>query len=144
MILILGSALAMAIAPQPAISHSVSVAHNGAPITATYSADVVVQTRQVGLSAGARPSTQRCVWTADVGVERAISRETGATVTRRLADTQTLSGSRHGSCATTAAQIERDVAAATDGIRQFVVEAATRDEQTLRAELAALTQLAAN
>jgi hypothetical protein len=143
MISILGSALALAIAPQP-ITHTVSIDHQNTPISATYRADIDVRTRQIGLSAGTRPSTARCTWTARVGVVRDIARENGATLSRRLEDEKLLEGSRAGSCAATASQVERDLRATTPAIQAHVVETAARDEQALRAELKSMTQLAQN
>lgn len=143
MFLIISSALALAIAPQP-ITHSVTVDHQSGPLNATYRADVAVSTRQIGISAGTRPSTARCLWEARVGVIREVAREQGPSYARRLdADTR-LDGSRPGSCATVARQLERDLQAQGPAVRAHVVEVAQRDQDRLRADLRTMTELAQN
>jgi hypothetical protein len=143
MIAILGSALALAIAPQP-ITHTVAIQHENAPINATYKADVAVSTRQVGLSAGTRPSTARCQWQARVGVIRDVAREQGATYSRRIDGEKLIEGSHAGTCAATAGQVERELEAAAPAVQAHVVEMARRDEQSLRADLKTMSQLAQN
>jgi hypothetical protein len=137
------TALALAIAPQP-ITHTVTVDHQNTPIAATYRADIDVRTRQIGLSAGTRPSTARCVWTARVGVVRDLTPENGAPISRRLDEDKQFEGSRAGSCAATARQVETDLRATTPAVQAHVVQAAARDEQALRAELRSMSQLALN
>lgn len=143
MFTILSSALALAIAPQP-ITHSVTVDHQSVPLNATYKADVAVSTRQIGISAGTRPSTARCLWEARVGVIREVARTEGATYSRRLDADTTIEGSRPGSCNTAMRQIERDLQARQDDVRAHVVEVAQRDDQQLRADLRTMTELAQN
>lgn len=143
MFTILSSALALAIAPQP-ITHSVTVDHQSAPLNATYRADVAVSTRQIGLSAGTRPSTARCLWEARVGVVRDVAREQGTPYSRRLDADTLFEGSRPGSCATVARQLERDLAARGDDVRAHVVDVAQRDQDALRADLRTMTELAQN
>jgi hypothetical protein len=143
MITIIISSLALAIAPQP-VAHSVTVDHQSAPVKATYRADVEVSTRQIGMSAGARPSTARCTWQARVGVVRDIAREDGTPISRRLDEDRRFEGSRPGSCMAATAQIERDLGSHQEAVRAHVKQVAERDEQNLRAELRALTELAQN
>jgi hypothetical protein len=137
------ASLALAIAPQP-VAHSVTVDHQSAPVNATYRADVEVFTRQIGMSAGARPSTVRCTWQARVGVIRDIARDQGASISRRLDADRVFEGSQPGSCMAATAQIERQLGNHQDAVRAHVKQVAERDEQTLRAELRALTELAQN
>jgi hypothetical protein len=143
MFTILSSALALAIAPQP-ITHSVTVDHQSAPLNATYKADVEVSTRQIGISAGSRPSTARCLWEARVGVIREVARDQGTPYSRRLDADTVLEGSRAGSCATVAAQLERDLQSRGDDVRAHVVQVAQRDQDQLRADLRTMTELAQN
>lgn len=143
MFLTIASALSLAIAPQP-ITHNVTVEHNAAPLSATYRADVAVSTRQIGVSAGTRPSTARCLWEARIGVVREVAREQGAAYSRRLDADKTIDGSRPGSCDTVARQLERDLQARTDDVRAHVIEVAQQDGDALRADLRTLTALAQN
>ncbi len=137
------ASLALAIAPQP-VAHSVTVDHQSAPVNATYRADVAVSTRQIGMSAGARPGTARCIWEARVGVVRDIARGEGTPVSRRLDADRLFEGSRPGSCMEVTAQVERDLGRHQDAVRAHVKQVAERDEPNLRADLRALTELAQN
>ncbi len=143
MITIIATTLALAIAPQP-IAHTVTVEHQSAPLNATYKADVAVTTRQIGMSAGARPGTARCLWEARVGVIREIARENSAVYSRRLDADKLIEGSRAGSCATVGRQLERDLAARQTDVRAHVQQVAQRDQDALRADLRTMTELAQN
>lgn len=143
MITIIATTLALAIAPQP-IAHTVTVEHQSAPLNATYKADVAVSTRQIGMSAGARPSTARCLWEARVGVIREIARENSDVYSRKLDADKLIEGSRPGSCASVARQLERDLQARQGDVRAHVLEVAQRDQDALRADLRTLTELAQN
>jgi hypothetical protein len=139
MISIFATSLALAIAPQP-IAHTVTIEHQSAPLHATYKADVEVTTRQIGMSAGARPSTARCLWEARVGVIREIAREQGSAYSRRLDADKLIEGSRPGTCATVSRQLERDLAARQGDVRAHVEQVALGDQDALRT----MTELAQN
>lgn len=143
MISLFVSSLALAVAPQP-IAHTVTVEHQSAPLNATYRADVDVSTRQVGMSAGTRPSTARCLWQARVGVVREIARENTGMYSRKLDADKLIEGSRPGSCSSVTRQLERDLAAIQGDVRAHVVEVAQRDGDALRADLRTMTELAQN
>lgn len=143
MISLFVTSLALAVAPQP-IAHSVTVEHQSAPLNATYRADVDVSTRQIGMSAGARPSTARCLWQARVGVVREVAREQGTPYSRRLDADKLIEGSRPGSCASVTRQLERDLAAIQGDVRAHVIDVAQRDGDALRADLRTMTELAQN
>jgi hypothetical protein len=143
MIAILATTLALAIAPQP-IAHTVTVQHQSAPLNATYKADVEVTTRQIGMAAGPRAGTARCLWQARVGVIREVAREQGPAYSRRLDADKLVEGSRAGSCETVTRQLERDLAARQGDVRAHVEQVAQRDQDQLRADLRTLTELAQN
>lgn len=143
MIAILATSLALAIAPQP-IAHTVTVQNGATPLNATYTADVDVTTRQVGISAGTRPSTERCIWKARVGVVREVAREQGAADTRRLDADKLIEGSRAGSCDTVTRQIERDLAGLQGDVRAHVEQVAQQDQDQLRSDLRTMMELARN
>lgn len=143
MITIIATSLALAIAPQP-IAHTVTVDAGAAPLNATYKADIDVTTRQVGISAGTRPSTARCVWQARVGVIREVAREQGVAYTRRLEADKVIEGSRAGTCDTVTRQLERDLAGFQGDVRAHVEQVAQQDQPQLRSDLRTLTELAQN
>lgn len=143
MIAIFATSLALAIAPQP-IAHTVTVDTGAAPLNATYKADVDVTTRQVGIAAGPRAGTGRCIWQARIGVVREVAREQGAAYTRRLDADKLIEGSRAGSCDTVTRQLERDLAGLQGDVRAHVEQVARQDQDQLRADLRTMTELAQN
>ena len=115
-------------------SHSVPVASGNPGTTATYIARPSVKVRQIGMAPGPRPGTMRCVWTADIAVERSL----GGNTVRAIASDKRLSGSRHGGCIHNRSEIDREIAGKGLEINAHLVELAARDQQQLRAEVEAL------
>ena len=137
------AALAQAAPAQPAgpaiWTHDVPVAYGGGQAIARYSALPEINTRQVGMAAGARMSTVRCDWTADIGVERRLAYPGKATTgVRKLVGMKTLKGSRPGDCTINRRNIDRDIAAQADAINAHLVAVAEQDQRELRAEIETL------
>lgn len=134
----LAAAAAMATAtPAPAgWTHSVPVAHGGVEATATYQARPRVTTRQVGLSAGPRMSSVRCIWTADIEVERHLT-QAGAEAAglRTLASAKTFSGQRPGECQANRRGIDKEIAAKAPEIQAHLLAVAEHDQRELRTEV---------
>ncbi|NJC09214.1 hypothetical protein [Polymorphobacter fuscus] len=132
----LAAAAAIAQATPAQWTHSVPVDHGRGQATAIYEARPVVSTRQIGTSMGTRMSTARCLWTADIAVERRLETSgVNQTGTREMAAVKTLKGSRHGACATSRGSIDKEIAAQTPAIRAHLVAVAERDQQELRTEI---------
>ena len=135
MLILLTLAVAAAVQPGPARwTHTAPVAHGSGQVTATYIARPVVATRQIGTSMGSRMSTERCVWTAEIGVERQLGDGS-----RALASTKTFKGSRHGSCAINRDAIDREIAAKAPEINAHLMTVAEHDQRELRSEIKTLT-----
>lgn len=124
-------------APAPANwTHSVSVAHGNVEATATYQARPRVTTRQVGLSAGPRMSSVRCIWTADIEVERHLT-QAGAEAAglRTLASAKTFSGQRPGECHANRRGIDKEIAAKAPEVQAHLLAVAEHDQRELRTEV---------
>ncbi|WP_033922067.1 hypothetical protein [Sphingomonas sp. 37zxx] len=142
MIYALATLMALATPPQMEIAHVATIEHGGAPVSATYRADVDVTTRQIGMAAGSRASTQRCLWAARIGVIREIGRANSGTISQRIDGEKVLKGSRPGSCAALTQQIEREVETQSAAVRSHVIDVAQRDEGSLRRDLQNMGALA--
>jgi hypothetical protein len=132
----LAAAAAMANATPANWTHTVPVAHRDMAATATYQARPRVTTRQIGMSAGPRMSTVRCVWTADIEVERQLT-ATGSEASglRTLPSAKSISGQRHGDCTANRRAIDRDIAARTPEIQAHLLAVAEQDQRELRSEV---------
>lgn len=132
------AALAFAM-PASATTHSIAIDHKGNRFTATYAATPEVRTRQVGMAAGTRMSTERCIWTADIAVERRIGGSAAPEAARRLPSTKRLSGSVPGACRSASPSIDREIAARAEDITTHLERVAQRDQQQILGELETLT-----
>ena len=124
--------------------HRVAVEHRGAPLEARYDAKVTTRLEQVGMSAGTRMSTERCLWTANVEVQRHVVGGGERALSKTLPDSRTLTGSRHGDCRAARDGIAQEVARRSDDVRAHVIAVAERDRTDLHAEIDAARALAMN
>ena len=139
MLLVLFAAASVIGAANPAWTHNVPVSHGAATANAVYTARPVVTTRQVGMTAGTRMSSQRCVWTADIAVERRLEAAGVESAGRReMPSTKTLQGSRPGACASNRRQIDKEIAGHAPAIEAHLVAVAERDQRDLRSEIETL------
>ena len=117
-------------------THDVPMAQGDSQATASYRALPRVKTRQVGMSAGTRPSSLRCDWTAAIGVERHLSYAGKiASSVRQLSAEKTFKGSRPGDCAANRRNIDADLASRSDAINAHLMSVAEQDQRELRAEI---------
>ncbi|MEH3047003.1 hypothetical protein [Sphingomonas adhaesiva] len=125
--------------PVASDTHQVQLDHRGQRVDVTYRHDVTVRHQQVG-AAGApgRPTTLRCRWDAAVDVHREARHAAGHVMTRRISAEAPVSGSRPGWCAGQRDAIARDVAAASDKVRDHLMAVAARDQDAVLAELDAV------
>ena len=120
-------------------THTTAVAHGNGQATATYTARPHITTRQIGMSGGTRMSTERCIWIADISVDRRLAPAGGDTMgLRDMASIKTLKGSRPGACANSRRVIDREIAAKTPDIKAHLMAVAERDQRELRTEIEAL------
>ncbi|MGO7251873.1 hypothetical protein ACCS63_36680, partial [Rhizobium brockwellii] len=74
--------------------------HSG-PVAVRYSADIDVTHKQIGaVTTGGRPSTLRCLWSANVTVHREARGAGGTALMRSAAQDRVIEGSRPGWCIT--------------------------------------------
>lgn len=136
MLLIAGLALGGAVASDGALEHHVRMDHHSGPVAVRYNADIGVTHKQIGaVATGGRPSTLRCLWSANVTVHREARGANGATLMRSAARDGVIAGSRPGWCSTHRAAIAKEVAARQDAVRDHVQAVARDDHERLRAEM---------
>lgn len=130
------------IALAAAASHSVALEHHGQQLGATYTARADTQARTVGAKAGTRMDSQRCLWTANIVVDRTLDH--GPAHSRTLPTDMRFSGSEPGACHPARAPGEAVVARNSDKIRASLVALAQADRAPLLAELDSARALAVN
>ncbi|MET4897510.1 hypothetical protein RN629_10155 [Sphingomonadaceae bacterium jetA1] len=118
-----------------AIEHRTQMDHHSGPVAVHYRADVGVTHKQVGaVTTGGRPSTLRCLWSANVTVHRQ-AQAAGAMLTRSAARDGVIEGSRPGWCSTNRSAIAQEVARRHDAVRDHLQAVAQEDHAILRAEM---------
>ncbi|HUD28532.1 MAG TPA: hypothetical protein VMQ93_06645 [Novosphingobium sp.] len=134
---------AFAAAAAAAPIHSVDIDHRGTTYQVDYRASVTTKARTIGMAVSSRPSTQRCVMTATVSVERVIAdgdHELRARVPGEKTFTQNLPGDCRGRDGQLAALVEDKAPA----IGAHLAEAAAGDRHHALAAIEAAHHLAAN
>lgn len=119
------------------IRHQVEVPHGERQVTAVYQPKTLVSYRQVGNMTPNRPSTARCMWKAEISVERHLQAPAGqgSHVVRTLVPTKLIEGSTNGRCAQGKEQVNSALARRTDEVRNHVLAVAAEDRNALMAEL---------
>jgi hypothetical protein len=136
MLLIAGLALGGAVASDGALEHRVQLDHHSGPVAVRYSADVGVAHKQIGaVTTGGRPSTLRCVWSANVTIHREARGSSGTTLARSAGRDGVIEGSRPGWCSANRAAIAQEVAARRDAVRDHLQAVVQEDHGQLRREL---------
>ncbi|MFN3776794.1 hypothetical protein [Sphingomonas parapaucimobilis] len=136
MLLIAGLALGGALASDGALEHRVQLDHHSGPVAVRYSADIDVTHKQIGaVTTGGRPSTLRCLWSANVTVHREARGAGGTALMRSAAQDRVIEGSRPGWCSTNRSAIAQDVARRHDAVRDHLQAVAQEDHGLLRAEM---------
>ncbi|WP_428968957.1 hypothetical protein ACQR50_15295 [Sphingomonas sp. Xoc002] len=136
MLLIAGLALGGVVASDGALEHRVQLDHHTGPVAVRYSADVGVTHKQIGaVTTGGRPSTLRCLWSANVTVHREARGPGGTALMRSAAQDRVIKGSRPGWCSTNRNAIAQEVARRHDAVRDRLQAVAQEDHGLLRAEM---------
>jgi hypothetical protein len=141
----LGGASLPAAAAIPGATHETRIEHRGAAYQVTYAPQVTTRMRTVGVALGARPSTQRCRWWAEVQVKRLIRREgTTAAHERLLPAVHRYEGSRHGSCDMAERAVKQEQVARLGKLDTRLAELAAADRVAVVSDIDAAHALAAN
>ncbi|WP_232494754.1 hypothetical protein [Novosphingobium kaempferiae] len=134
---------AFAAAATAAPVHSVDLDHRGSTYKVDYRAKVETSARTIGIAPSTRPSTQRCVMTATVSVERVIA-DGGHALTAALPAKETYTRQLPGDCRGRDGQLAKLVDDKAGAIRTHVAQAALDDRQHALAAIDAAHHLAAN
>jgi len=138
-LLALAASTMLSMAAQPV--HTVDLEHRGATYRVDYRPHVETRLRTIGMSAGPRPSTQKCVVTADVSVERVIAAQSGelkALLPGRQSFSEHLPGSCQGRDAATI------VAGKSESVGAHLARAAAADRSGALAAIDSAHHFAAN
>jgi hypothetical protein len=120
----------------PAFEHRTSIEHAGRAVDAEYRARVLVTRRQIGSAPkSGMPSTLRCVWSADISLERHASVGPKVRLSRAFGRDGVIEGNRAGWCSMHDKAIAREVAKRAGEIEARAIALAREDEAVLRAEL---------
>lgn len=124
-------------AEESGFRHQVEVAHGDRQVTAVYQPKTAISYRQVGNMTPNRPGTARCIWKAEISVERHLQAPAGqgSHVVRTLVPTKLITGSTNGRCAQGKEQAQAAIARRTDEVRDHVLAVAAEDRNALMAEL---------
>ncbi|WP_017672202.1 hypothetical protein [Blastomonas sp. AAP53] len=119
------------------IRHQVEVPHGERQVTAVYQPKTMVSYRQIGNMAPNRPNSARCIWKAEIAVERHLQAPAGqgSHVVRTLVPTKMIEGSTNGRCAQGKDQANKAIARRADEVREHVMAVAAEDRNALMAEL---------
>lgn len=129
----------------PLAAHTLAVPHASGTAQAEYRGAIGVQHRQIGTpSPGGRPSTLRCVWTANIKVNRVASTAAGMLASRSFVQEDVANGSRPGWCSANRSVIARDVAQRLGDGSTHLARAAAADRAVLLTELDRLAPAAAD
>ena len=120
----------------PAVEHRTRIEHSGDVVDVHYRSEISLVTRQIGSAAKAGiPSTLRCLWRADLDVQREAIGRAGAQLARGIDRAGVLEGSRPGWCDAHRASIAQELARRADQIRTEVNALAQEDHDVLKAEI---------
>jgi hypothetical protein len=125
--------------PAPLVT---KVEHQGTQYEVTYQPHVRARMRTIGMSAGPRPSTERCLWSAELQVSRSV--QGVAAADKLLSATRTIEGSHLGNCRFVREQVAADRAKKLARLEAEVAQLAANDRPVLLSEMAAVRAVAAN
>lgn len=143
MSLIALAVFAAAAASTAAPVHSVNLDHRGSTYSVDYRARVETSMRTIGIAPPARQSTQRCVMTATVSVDRVIVDGTHA-LTATLPGKETFTRQLPGDCRNRDTQLARLVGDKSVAITAHLAQAASADREHALAAIDAAHHFAAN
>lgn len=137
------AAASAAIAASP-VAHSVELDHRGATYRVDYRPRVETRLRTIGMNAGPRPSTQRCLVTAEVSVERVIAGAEGKALAAVLPGKRSFSDQLPGDCRGRRDAAAQLVARKADDLGAHLAQAAQDDRQAALAAIESAHHFASN
>lgn len=135
------AALAVA-ADQPA--HIVDLQHRNGTYRVDYRPHVETRLRTIGMAAGPRPSTQTCMVSAVVTVERVISGQGNQKLKAMLAPRKSFSQQLPGDCRNQSAEANNLLARKETAVRSLLTEVASNDRNEAIAAIDSAHHFAAN
>ncbi|TCU60876.1 hypothetical protein EDF58_101172 [Novosphingobium sp. PhB57] len=136
---------AAALTAAPATAHSVQIDHHGASYAVDYVTHVETRSKAIGISPPTRPSSRRCIVSADVSVERRIQPAGGGrAITTRLPETRTFTQNHPGDCRSDGKDAAKLVAGKSDAIGAHVRKLASADHHDTLAAIDAARDFAVN
>lgn len=123
--------------------HSVEVTHRGSAYRIDYRAQVQTSMRTIGIAPPTRQSSQRCVMTAKIAVERVIA-DGGHELTAALPGKESFTRHLPGDCRSRSAQLAKLVDDNAGRIAAHVAEAASGDREHALAAIDAAHHFANN
>lgn len=132
------------VSPLP-IAHETTLEHRGAAYQVGYRPHVSMESRTIGHSVGTRMSTERCVWTATIRVERLIRRAgDAASLDSLLPAARAIKGQQPGNCRQAGDRPAQLVVAQEEKLRTHVLSVAERDRAAAISDIDAARALTAN
>ena len=115
-------------------SHDVTVEHEGASYQLRYRPEVTTSMRTIGAAPSGRQSTERCVWTVRLSVERQLAKGEKAG-TGLIAGEKQYSGSHPGHCVQAGAVVQSQIEDKRVAMQEETVRIAQRDMDRVRADI---------
>ncbi|MEW9855731.1 hypothetical protein [Novosphingobium sp. M1R2S20] len=142
-LLALAAAAAATLGANPV--HTVHMDHRGSTYRVDYRAQVETQMRTIGMSAPTRSSSQRCLITANVAVERVIASATGGhELKSMLPEDESFTSSLPGHCRGRDGEAARLVENKTSAINAHLASTAAGDSRAALAAIDSAHHFAAN
>lgn len=124
--------------------HTVDMQHRDGTYRIDYRPHVETRLRTVGMEAGTRPSTQQCVMSATVTVERAITAKQGQELKTMLPAKKSFTEQLPGDCRIHSGEADNLLARNETAVRSLLSEVANQDRQAAMAAIDSAHHLAAN
>ena len=138
-------ALVAAAAAATAPAHSLEIEHRGANYAVDYVTHVETRSKAIGIAPSTRPSSRRCLVTAEVAVERRIQPASGGqAIASRLPGTRSFTQNHPGDCRRDGKEAAKLVAGKSKAIGAHVRELASADRQDTLAAIDAARNFAVN
>lgn len=136
-------AILAAVAATAVPAHSVAIDHRGSTYRIDYRAQVQTSMKTIGIAPPTRPSSQRCVMTAKVAVERVIA-EGGHELTALLPSKETFTRQLPGDCRNRSPQLAKLVDDNAGRIAAHMAKTASSDRHHALAAIDAAHHIATN
>lgn len=128
--------LLSAAAVLPDADHATVVYHALGTTQVEYRGNVALEHRQVGsVAPGGRPPTLRCIWTANLRVDRVATHISGSTASRSFVHKDVARGHHPGWCPGNSSSRGGNLATRVPEIDKPLQKAIAADQATLMAEL---------